>query len=277
VVSSDFTGFYRGVVHSNKDPLNQGRLKVRVKQLFGDTPTDWAWPVQLPSTTVQPPAVGQGVWVSFLGGNPSFPIWVGKYATEITDEYPWYISKVVPSEVTEEITDLLELRELANGKTEVDLTQTILNIVRNRYHGSFIHTGTQTAVLPNTAYAMPLNVVESSYGVSITGGNTIRIEKNGMYSIAFSAQLSASNSSEHEVNIWLRHQGVNVANSNSRVLFKGNTVAAWNFFVNNDTEPQDWQLMWSTPSTNVVSIASLPAVAPHPATPALIVTVNKVK
>jgi hypothetical protein len=233
--------------------------------------------VQLPSTTIQPPAVGQGVWVSFLGGDPAFPIWVGKFGTEVTDNYPWYVSKVSPDEVTPEITDLFSLRQISNDKSEADLTQTLLNIVRNRYHGSFLYKGTQTAVLANTAYAMPLDTTETSYGVSVVGGNTIRIDHNGTYNIAFSAQLSSSNNAEHTVNIWLRHQGVDVPYSNSRLQFKGHAIAAWNFFVENNTEPQDWQLMWSTSSTNVVSIASLAAGAPFPATAAIILTVNKVK
>lgn len=79
MVEPTFTGLYRGVVHSTKDPLNQGRVKVRVKQLFGEVPTNWAWPVQLSVATLQLPAVGQGVWVMFEGGDPSFPIWVGTF------------------------------------------------------------------------------------------------------------------------------------------------------------------------------------------------------
>lgn len=277
MAKTDFTGFYRGVVHSNKDPLNQGRIKVRVKQLFGDTPTDWVWPVQLPNTTIQPPAVGQGIWVSFLGGDPAFPVWVGKFGTEISDQYPWYISKVDPSEVTNEITDLLELKAASVGKTDVDLSQTILNIVRNRYHGSFYHTGNQTATFANTQYIMPLNTTVLSWGVSVVNGNTVRIQNAGVYNVQFSAQFEASNSSEHRVDVWLRENGANVPYSDSRVLFKSSTILSLNFFVEVTTVPKDVQLAWSSTSAEVVSLATLPAASPHPASPALIVTVNKVK
>jgi hypothetical protein len=272
-----YFGVYRAVVFANKDPLNQRRLKLIVPVVLGKEPTNWAWPVEPSGVELQPPSVGQGVWVAFENGDPSFPIWMGTFGKELSKEHKLLLNRLKGQDITPAITDLLEVVPRADGTKDLDVTETLLNIVRNRYYGSFLHTGTQTAVLANTPYAMPLNVTESSYGVSIVGGNAIRIQNTGIYNLSFSAQFSASNSSEHTVNIWLRHEGADVPFSNSKILFKANTIAAWNFFLDSDTSPQTWQLMWSTSSANVVSVSTIPASNHHPATPALILTVNKVK
>lgn len=275
--SNYYPGVYRGTVYSTKDPLNQGRLKLRVPQLFADQQTEWAWPINISGIETPLPDVGQGVWVMFEGGDPAYPIWHGVFGKDQTTDYKLRLNRLAPELVTEEIQDLIELTSVGGTQPELDVTQTLINIAQNRYHGSFLYTGTQTAVAADTAYAMPLDTTDLSWGVSIVGGNTVRIQTTGVYNLSFSAQFSASNNSDHTVNIWLRHQGVDVPNSNSRIFFKGHTIAAWNFFLDNDTSPQDWQLMWSTPSANTVSLSSLPAASPHPATPAVILTVNKVK
>lgn len=73
-----FYGIYRGVVAANNDPINSGRLKLQVPQVLSDAITEWAWPVSTPNYPLTvPPKVGQGIWVMFEGGDPSYPIWVG--------------------------------------------------------------------------------------------------------------------------------------------------------------------------------------------------------
>lgn len=74
-----FYGLYRAVVFANNDPLGQGRLKLRVPQVLGSQVTDWAWVRNTPGVTVDPPAVGHGIWVLFEGGDPSFPVVVGTF------------------------------------------------------------------------------------------------------------------------------------------------------------------------------------------------------
>lgn len=77
--SNYYPGVYRGTVYSVKDPLSQGRLKLRVPQLFADQQTEWAWPLDAAGIVGQAPEVGQGVWVMFEGGDPAYPIWVGTF------------------------------------------------------------------------------------------------------------------------------------------------------------------------------------------------------
>jgi hypothetical protein len=79
-----FYGVYRGVVYKSDDPLNLSRLQVKVPQILADQPTEWAWPVEKPGLTTEVPAVGQGVWVMFEGGDPSYPIWLGTFGKIIS-------------------------------------------------------------------------------------------------------------------------------------------------------------------------------------------------
>jgi hypothetical protein len=103
----------------------------------------------------------------------------------------------------------------------------------------------------------------------------------GIYNIAFSAQLQKTGGSSAEIYIWLRHNGVDVPDTATIIHMANNTtysVAAWNFFVDCNTLPQDFQLMWYTASTSVSIGAVTDAVTPVgvPSIPSIILTVNKV-
>ena len=78
-----YYGKYRGMVISNIDPLQQGRLMVQVPDVGGLIPGTWAMPC-VPIAGIQNgmfalPIPGSGVWVEFEQGDPDFPIWVGGF------------------------------------------------------------------------------------------------------------------------------------------------------------------------------------------------------
>jgi hypothetical protein len=74
-----FYGIYRGIVVSNADPLNKGRVKVQIPQILAKEITDWAWVKDANGVRVNPPKIGQGVWIQFEGGDPSFPVLSGTF------------------------------------------------------------------------------------------------------------------------------------------------------------------------------------------------------
>ena len=81
-VRKRFFGKYRGSVYENVDPLLQGRLILRVPDVFGILPSSWALPCvpmagPTMGTSFVPPPVGSSVWVEFEQGDPQYPIWVG--------------------------------------------------------------------------------------------------------------------------------------------------------------------------------------------------------
>ncbi len=153
------------------------------------------------------------------------------------------------------------------------------------YYGSFFDTTQQTAVAANTAYPIKLNSTDNSAtnGISVIvdglGNKTIiKAANSGVYNIAFSAQLRrGSGGSAETVDFWLRKNGVDVASTNTSVSVQANAgllVAAWNFFIQMDAGAEA-QLMWAT-TTTAIDIPYAAATGLHPATPSVILTVNKV-
>jgi hypothetical protein len=82
-----FYGFYRGVVAENQDPRGEFRLKLKIPQVLHDQISDWAWSVHQPGVARSIPKIGTGVWVTFEGGDPSYPIWTGTFNTANTGDF----------------------------------------------------------------------------------------------------------------------------------------------------------------------------------------------
>jgi hypothetical protein len=157
--------------------------------------------------------------------------------------------------------------------------------------GSFISTSDQTAAVINTAYAVTLSAVNGTVNNNVfIGGaaaNTfpnseIYVTYPGIYNLQFSLQLNNADTQEHDVNIWLRKNGNNEADTNTVVGvpqrhggIDGHTVAAWNFFIEWDDVADYYELAWSTPDLDV-KIDYKAAAAPAPATPSVILTLHYV-
>lgn len=76
-----FFGKYRGLVVTNTDPLNLGRLQAMVPEVLGEMPSAWALPCAPYAGTgsglFAVPPVGAGVWIEFEAGDVSRPLWTG--------------------------------------------------------------------------------------------------------------------------------------------------------------------------------------------------------
>lgn len=74
-------GLYQGVVVSNVDPTQSGRLLVRVPEVLGDDPSIWADPLSPVAGTGSGmyvvPVVNSWVWLQFLGGDINQAVCVG--------------------------------------------------------------------------------------------------------------------------------------------------------------------------------------------------------
>lgn len=122
------SGIYRGVVVANNDPVGKGRVRLRVPQLLGKTPTDWAWPKNVSSVSVSPPKVGTGVWVMFEGGDPAFPVWVGTFGNSDTALKPPLLKPLDTSVSLTAAAPYLVFNTLSNGVQELDVTATLVAV-----------------------------------------------------------------------------------------------------------------------------------------------------
>ena len=160
--------------------------------------------------------------------------------------------------------------------------------VSNPY-GSFLSTTTQTAAAANTAYPITLSAVDGVASNAVYIGSAtansfpssrIYAANLGVYNLQFSLQLENSDSTDRDVNIWLRKNGVNEANSNTLLAVpsrhgsvNGHGVAAWNFLLEYATAGDYFELCWSAENT-LVSMPTYAAATPAPATPSVILTMQ---
>lgn len=151
----------------------------------------------------------------------------------------------------------------------------------NAVYGSFSSDQDQTAANTTTAYAMTFNTTDLANGTSVASSSRITVDYPGIYNLQFSAQFSNTASQEHDISIWFRKNGVDIANSNSEFTIiarhgsvDGALITALNFFV--ELQGTDYvEIMWR-PSSTTVSLQHIPAqtTPTRPATPSVIATLS---
>jgi hypothetical protein len=148
----------------------------------------------------------------------------------------------------------------------------------------------QTAASIANAYAITLNGNEFPDGISIVSNSRITFAKKGIYNIAYSIQFKNTDNSSHDIDIWLRKNGTDIANSNSRFGIParksaGNPshlIAVTPIMVDITADGQYIEIMWRISSTTVsieafAAVTASPGVTPAiPATPSVIVGVTHV-
>jgi hypothetical protein len=151
-------------------------------------------------------------------------------------------------------------------------------------YGSFYSTQTQS---PSAGDVEPFtynNTDFTSGDISIVNNGSgqpsrITFALDGIYNIQFSAQLEKTGGTDHQASIWLRKGGTDIANTNTHVTMKANAnyaVAAWNFFVQITAPSQYIEIMWVQDGNITLKYEAPDVVVPHPATPSVILTVNRV-
>ena len=118
-------GIYRGIVKDNRDPDNLRRLTLQV-QTTGSSVTGWAWPLDSSSVTFETPTIGQRVWVSYVGGDPEYPVWHGTFGKHQGSSKKVFVKPLANSVSLTGLSSYLKTISQKDGTTEVDLTETIL-------------------------------------------------------------------------------------------------------------------------------------------------------
>jgi hypothetical protein len=152
-------------------------------------------------------------------------------------------------------------------------------IIGNIPSGSFYDNTTQTATA-NTPTAMLISQTGFLNDVSLSGTTGMQVTNAGYYNVQFSAQVfRTTGSSSQHIDIWLRVNGTDEANTNSRVNINDHSiyhVASWNWFLLLAAS-DIVEIMYSVTAATIElrsEVANL--IIPHPETPSVIATINRI-
>lgn len=109
----------------------------------------------------------------------------------------------------------------------------------NLPYGAFQDDTDQTAANTTTAYAVALSTTDFSNGVTLSNTSRMNVDQDGLYNVQFSLQFKNTTNDGHDVDVWFRKNGTNIAASNSRFHLPArkssgdpsHIIAAMNFFV----------------------------------------------
>jgi hypothetical protein len=146
-------------------------------------------------------------------------------------------------------------------------------------YGSFYSDVTQTLAAINTPQAVTLGSTYEAVGTS-TSGSRIYMDKAGTYQFSYVAQVANNANSQEYAEFWIKYNGVEYPNSNTRMILQprkgaGNPSEQLMTLIINGTSLNDndyIELFWEATSTQV-SLKYEPVNASYPATPSIIANI----
>lgn len=150
-------------------------------------------------------------------------------------------------------------------------------------YGAFSDYQDQT---DGSSTATPLLVRQTDYSrnVKMVDGSKITFSEIGKYNIQWSAQFDNTDTQEHDVSVWLKYNGVDVAGSTGLVGvppshggISGHIIPSWNFIVDVANAGDYYQFYWSCASSQVI-IKSYPAFTnpTRPSTASVVITAQHI-
>ena len=148
------------------------------------------------------------------------------------------------------------------------------------YYAQYQDVVTQTIAAINTGYPIKFRTMDLSNGVSVVSDSRITFANTGIYNLQFSVQLENSATQEHDITIWIRKNGVDVAGSAGFVSVvakhggvNGHTITSWNYLID-VVAGEYYELVWSATSTSI-TMPFYSAGSPPPSTASAIFTVTQ--
>ena len=152
----------------------------------------------------------------------------------------------------------------------------------NNPYGAFHSSIDQVATSTTTAYPVFFGNTDFSNGVSVASDSRITVALDGVWNLQFSLQIKNVSNDGQDFDIWIRKNGTNIANSNSRFHAPArkssgdasHLVAALNFFV--DMVAGDYvEIVGCVTSTDLSLEAFAAGTSPtRPAIPSAIATMT---
>jgi hypothetical protein len=148
------------------------------------------------------------------------------------------------------------------------------------YYAQYQDDITQPLGAVNVGQPTKFRTMDFSNGVTVVSDTEITIANTGIYNLQFSFQFQNIDSQDHDVTIWLRKNGADVASSAGFVAvvsshggIPGHCIPSWNYLL--DAVGGDYyELYWSATSLDV-SMQFYPAGSPPPSTASAIFTVTQ--
>jgi hypothetical protein len=154
-------------------------------------------------------------------------------------------------------------------------------------YGQFQSQSDQTAAAIDVAYAITYDQSDFLDGVTLSSGSRLTVPDAGVYVVSFSIQFKNTTNAVQDIDIWLRKNGTDVPDTNSRFSIaarKGagnpsHLIATTPIMV--ELAANDYvQVMWHVTDVGVSiehfpAVTAVPGTTPaHPATPSVIVQVE---
>lgn len=148
-------------------------------------------------------------------------------------------------------------------------------------YGTFYDTTDQTGSTSNAVIA--IGTLGAAHGMHLNSTGQIVIENPGTYKLTFSIQLRNTDNTIHYSDIWLKYNGSNYPDSNTRFFIParkssteyGYAVATVDF-IGTSINPNDYVELWWVSDSSLVTIETLATYDGVPQTPGVIVNVSQV-
>lgn len=154
-------------------------------------------------------------------------------------------------------------------------------------YGQFQSQTDQTAAAIDQAYAITYDQSDFLDGVTLSSGSRLTVPYEGVYTVTFSIQLQNTTNDVQDVDIWLRKNGTDIPDTNSRFSISprknagasSHLIATTSIMV--ELAANDYiQVMWHVTDVGVSiehfpAVTAVPGTTPAiPATPSAIVQVE---
>jgi hypothetical protein len=148
------------------------------------------------------------------------------------------------------------------------------------YYAQYQDNISQSLGAVNVGQPVKFRTMDYSNGVTVVSDTRITIANTGIYNLQFSFQYQNTSSQEHDVTVWLRKNGSDVAGSAGFVAViashggtPGHCLPSWNYLL--DAVGGDfYELYWSATSTQV-TLHYYPGSLPPPSAASAIFTVTQ--
>jgi len=155
-------------------------------------------------------------------------------------------------------------------------------------YNQFTSSATQTA--PDVATANELTYTDTDFpdGIILQNSSEIKLSRTGVYNFTYSLQFKNTDNSTHDIDIWFRRNGTDLASSNSRFSIPArktagtpsHLIAVTSYMIDIEADNDYVEVIWRVSSTTVsletfAAVTASPGVTPAiPATPSVILSVT---